>query len=305
VPLVTWLWVSILGEESDVVWRIVLGLGCVPGVILLIIALYWRRKNRLVAASENIDSQPLSPPEMAFTLADQGLEASLIKNEIPPPSTGQDNHDNDENANESSQKRSLLHALTHESNLCQKLLGTAGTWFLFDIIFYGNTLFQPIVLSKAFGASESIDRTCRDAAILSTLALPGYFVSYIMIGTYQSPKEVQMQGFAIMAVLYIIIGSFWAPLTNLKWLLLLLYGMTFFFANYGPNATTFLLPSTTFSVNCRSTLNGVSAASGKIGALLGAMMFEPLAERFGDDTIMFICAGGAIVSFAMTKCFVR
>ena len=32
-----------------------------------------------------------------------------------------------------------------------KLLGTAGGWFLFDITFYGNSLFQPTVLHEARG----------------------------------------------------------------------------------------------------------------------------------------------------------
>ena len=30
-----------------------------------------------------------------------------------------------------------------------KLMGTAGGWFLFDITFYGNSLFQPTVLHEA------------------------------------------------------------------------------------------------------------------------------------------------------------
>jgi hypothetical protein len=32
-----------------------------------------------------------------------------------------------------------------------KLMGTAGGWFLFDITFYGNSLFQPTVLHEARG----------------------------------------------------------------------------------------------------------------------------------------------------------
>lgn len=103
-----------------------------------------------------------------------------------------------------------------------------------------------------------------------------------------------------MAVLYFVIGFGWNSIKNTKVLLLLLYGGTFFFANFGPNSTTFVLPSMTYSPKCRSTLNGVSAAAGKLGAFLGATMFEPLSESMGNDTIMIFCGVIALVSFLIT-----
>ena len=106
----------------------------------------------------------------------------------------------------------------------------------------------------------------------------------------QTPQYIQMQGFAVMAILYSIISYMWNDLTQHHWLLLMLYGSTFFFSNYGPNTTTFMLPSITFSPDCRSTLNGISAACGKTGALLGSIMFEPIANTYGDGMVMFLCA---------------
>ena len=103
-----------------------------------------------------------------------------------------------------------------------------------------------------------------------------------------------------MAVLYSIIGALFSRLAEMKVLLLVIYGATFLFANYGPNSTTFMLPSMTFSANVRSTLNGVSAASGKAGALLGSMLFEPASKRLGDASIMMICACISIIGFYLT-----
>jgi PHS family inorganic phosphate transporter-like MFS transporter len=60
-----------------------------------------------------------------------------------------------------------------------------------------------------------------------------------------------------------------------------------------------------YSPDCRSTLNGISAAFGKAGALLGATMFEPVSEKLGDDKVMLICAGVSVLAFAMTRFFVR
>ncbi len=61
-----------------------------------------------------------------------------------------------------------------------------------------------------------------------------------------------------------------------------------------------MMPSMTFSRPCRSTLNGVCAASGKLGALLGATLFVPLANWLGNDRVMMICATVSVVAATMT-----
>ena len=52
-----------------------------------------------------------------------------------------------------------------------------------------------------------------------------------------------------------------------------LYALTFFFSNFGPNATTFIIPAELFPTAWRSTAHGLSAASGKAGAIVGAFGF--------------------------------
>ena len=194
----------------------------------------------------------------------------------------------------------ILFITTQEKFLFRKLIGTALTWFLFDILFYGNTLFKRVVFTSAFGDLKyTAQSVCRDSIFISVIALPGYFVSVRNVGNNKvktTPRYIQMQGFFIMSILFFIIGAAFQKLVQIPSLLLLLYGSTFFFANYGPNSTTFMLPSMTFSVNCRSTLNGICAASGKVGALIGACLFKPASEVFGDDIVMLYCSGISIVS---------
>ena len=109
-----------------------------------------------------------------------------------------------------------------------------------------------------------------------------------------------LQGFAVMAILYTAIGASWSYLRGYPALLVFLYGLTFFFANYGPNTTTFILPSLIFEHDHRATWNGVSAAAGKLGALTGATLFEPAADKFGDGAVMTICAVVALLAFVLT-----
>jgi hypothetical protein len=60
----------------------------------------------------------------------------------------------------------------------------------------------------------------------------------------------------------------------------------------------------TFSKPCRGTLNGVSAACGKLGAILGTLLFAPLAVRWGHPFILLGCACLSMVGFGVTWMFV-
>lgn len=114
-----------------------------------------------------------------------------------------------------------------------------------------------------------------------------------------------MQGFTGMALLYFAIALSWKPLKHYPSLLVFLYGLTFFFANYGPNTTTFILPSLVYSAECRSTFNGLSAAFGKLGALVGASVFGPLDNKYHEEFVMAMCAVIALIALIMTALFVR
>jgi MFS transporter, PHS family, inorganic phosphate transporter len=56
----------------------------------------------------------------------------------------------------------------------------------------------------------------------------------------------------------------------------LIYGISFFFTEFGPNATTFVYPSEIFPVRVRTTAHGVAAAMGKLGGFLGVFLFPYL-----------------------------
>ncbi|KAK9289129.1 hypothetical protein L1049_017602 [Liquidambar formosana] len=58
-----------------------------------------------------------------------------------------------------------------------------------------------------------------------------------------------------------------------------MYSLTFFFANFGPNATTFVVPAEIFPARLRSTCHGISAAAGKAGAMVGAFGFLYAAQN--------------------------
>jgi len=55
-----------------------------------------------------------------------------------------------------------------------------------------------------------------------------------------------------------------------------LYCLTDFFQNFGPNVTTFVIPGEIFPTRYRSTAHGISAASGKLGAIIAQVAFSKI-----------------------------
>jgi hypothetical protein len=83
------------------------------------------------------------------------------------------------------------------------------------------------------------------------------------------------QGFIFMAIFMFAIACKYNTLANGEHVVpfLILYSFTFFFANFGPNTMTFIIPAELFPARFRATCHGISAASGKLGAIVGAFGF--------------------------------
>nr|GFA91720.1 inorganic phosphate transporter 1-11-like [Tanacetum cinerariifolium] len=93
------------------------------------------------------------------------------------------------------------------------------------------------------------------------------------------------------------------PYRHVRWIFAALYALTFFFANFGPNSTTFVLPAELFPTRVRSTCHAISAASGKAGALVSAFGIQKY--TLGGDkgkirTAMMILAMTNMLGFFFT-----
>jgi len=162
------------------------------------------------------------------------------------------------------------------------LLGTAGSWFFLDVAYYGLGLNNSIILA-AIGYSGGANmyqyfyRTAVGNLILVCAgAIPGYWVSVATIDTL-GRKPIQLMGFSILTILFIIIGFAYHKLSGHT--LLALYVLAQFFFNFGPNSTTFVVPGECFPTRYRSTSHGFSAASGKVGAIVAQVVIGPLRTR--------------------------
>lgn len=64
-----------------------------------------------------------------------------------------------------------------------------------------------------------------------------------------------------------------------------LYCLANFFQNFGPNVTTFVIPGEAFPTRYRSTAHGISAASGKLGAIVAQVGFAQLINIGGTNQV--------------------
>lgn len=117
--------------------------------------------------------------------------------------------------------------------------------------------------------------------ILSCAGLiPGYWVSVATIDTI-GRKPIQLMGFIVLTILFCIIGFGYHVIPTGG--LFALYCLCNFFQNFGPNTTTFIVPGEVFPTRYRSTAHGISAGSGKIGAIVAQAMSGALKNNGGTN----------------------
>ncbi len=178
------------------------------------------------------------------------------------------------------------------------LIGASVAWFLFDFVYYGNTIASPLIVSKVAPHAGLITQTAYTLAIFAVAALPAYFLAAATIGRI-GRKLMQALGFTAMATAFFLLWVVPAPTTDVV-LFLILFGATYFFAEFGPNTTTFVYPAEIFPVRVRTTCHGIAAASGKIGAFIGTYALTSLLSSTGLGRVSLlvavIAAAGALVT---------
>jgi MFS family permease len=110
-------------------------------------------------------------------------------------------------------------------------------------------------------------------------AVPGYFVAAAMMDR-MGRKTIQILGFAMMALSFAAIALI-PGIEKLVYPFLIVYGISYFFTEFGPNATTFVYPAELFPVAGRTTGHGIALATGKLGGFIGVFLFPILLSAGG------------------------
>ncbi|PVH15702.1 phosphate:H+ symporter [Candidozyma duobushaemuli] len=208
-------------KACDQMWRVLIGFGCVPGCI----ALYYR----LTIAESPRYSLDVEDVTHLDKQADIEAVLDAAAQDITPP------------------KASFKDFWKHfgQWRYGKYLIGTAGSWFMLDIAYYGLGLNTAVILEAiGYASDKNIYRGYWNTAVGNLIlvcagSLPGYWVAAATVDTI-GRKPIQLMGFILLTVFFCILGFANDKIgQNGK---LALYVLCQFFENFGPNTTTFIVP---------------------------------------------------------------
>ncbi len=262
------------GAGNGVAWRTMLGLGAVPAAAVI----YLRRR------------MPESP---RYQVQVQGLGEEAAR-QLASFTGGQVSGNG---ADPGGFQLGLRAFLTNRKYLIM-LAGTAGTWFLLDYAYYGNTISTPQILGLISPAASTMTKIALQLAIFVVAAVPGYVLAIARLDRI-GHRRLQLTGFAMMALCFAVIAVI-PGMTTMVVPFLLVYGVSYFFTEFGPNMTTFVMPSELYPVSMRATGHGISAGIGKLGAFIGVFLFPLLQTSLGLRGTLLLTAGVSVLGLALT-----
>jgi MFS family permease len=178
------------------------------------------------------------------------------------------------------------------------LAGTAGCWFLLDYAYYGNTISTPQIIALITPHASQTTTIAIQLAIFVVAAVPGYILAIAKMDRI-GHRRLQLTGFIAMGACFAVIGLV-PGMTTAVVPFLVVYGVSYFFTEFGPNVTTFVLPGELFPTRLRATGHGISAGIGKLGAFIGVFLFPVLQHSLGLRGTLLLTAGVSALGALLT-----
>ncbi len=263
------------GVGHQLTWRLLLGFGAIPAAAVV----YMRTK---IPESPRYRSQVDGQTDAAAS--EMGSFTGIDVNDLDPAIT---HH-----------PLMTLRGFLRSRRMLTLVLGTAGAWFLFDYAYYGNTLSLPAILKQVAPHATLTTKLVWTLGLFIVFALPGYLLALTKMDRI-GHKRLQIIGFSVMAAAFAVLGIF-AHLTQMVVPFLMIFGISYFFIQFGPNMTTFVLPSEIFPTNMRTTGHGIAAGLGKLGAFIGVFLVPALQKSIGLRGMLLVAAGAAVGGMLLT-----
>jgi MFS transporter, PHS family, inorganic phosphate transporter len=259
-PLVAAILLATHVPDNEI-WRILLGLGAIPGLAVFYLRRQINETPRFAQAGGDLDEVQAA---ISAATGQAAFKSTKAESKARHPQGALDG----------------FKTLARNRRMLFWLIGTAGAWAMLDFAYYGNTISSPEVLKVIDPHGSLLHNTLLQLLIFVVFALPGYALAIRLLDR-TGRKTIQCFGFSMMALAFLLIGLVPGVTTTVA-PFVILFGMSYFFTEFGPNTTTFVYPAEIFPVEVRTTGHGVSAAAGKLGAFAGAYLFpDMLASSWG------------------------
>src|SRR3984957_6751123 len=273
-PLIALLLLS-SGIGDGLTWRILLGLGAIPAAAVVFLRSRMPESPRYLAQVQGESARAAKDLERfsegvitESTKTNTSVEGLGVRGFLPDP------------------------------RMIRLLLGTAGAWFLFDYAYYGNTLSLPAILKDVNPAASLQTKLLWSLGMFVIFAVPGYLLAVAKMDRI-GHRRLQFIGFAVMALCFVVLAIV-PELTQQVAPFLAILGLSYFFIQFGPNMTTFVLPSEGFPVSMRTTGHGIVAGIGKLGAFVGVFLVPVLQDHIGLRGLLAVAGISAVAGFAVT-----
>ncbi|KAG0173586.1 Inorganic phosphate transporter pho84 [Apophysomyces sp. BC1034] len=247
----------------DYVWRLCIGLGAVPAVATVYLRFTMPESPRY---SLNVNRDV----EAAAAAKGQEVSEELAK-QYTKVETKRDHW---------AEFRAYFSQWKH----FKVLLGTSLSWFLLDIAFYGLGLNNSYILSAIGFSNKSTPfetlwaNTVGQIIITCLGSVPGYYLTVFFVERW-GRRPIQIMGFAACTVLFAILaGAYYQLRDKAMPAFITIFTLAQLFQNFGANSTTFIIPGEVFPTKVRASAHGISAASGKAGAILASFAFNVLVD---------------------------
>jgi len=274
-PLVGLLLLS-SGVSHGLTWRILLGLGAIPAAGVIYLRSKMPESPRF---KDQVQGETRQAKKDIVTYSDGVVDSSI--------------------AGTHGTQRMGLSQFLRNRRMLMLLIGTAGSWFLFDYAYYGNTLSLPAILKQVDSTASLETKLLWTLGIFLVFAVPGYITAVLTMDRI-GHRRLQFIGFGVMAGAFLTLAAF-EHLTTMIAPFLAIFGLSYFFVEFGPNMTTFVLPSEVFPVSVRTTGHGIAAGIGKLGAFVGVFFVPQLQKHYGLRGMLTIAGVAAVLGFALTK----
>jgi PHS family inorganic phosphate transporter-like MFS transporter len=273
-PLVALLLLS-SGIGDGMTWRLLLGFGAIPAAAVVYLRSKMPESPRYLA---QVQGQSVQAAQQLTRFSD-----GIIAQPTAPGATSE---------------RIELRSFLSDRRMLKLILGTAGAWFLFDYAYYGNTLSLPAILKEVNPTASLETKLLWSLGMFAIFAVPGYLLAVAKMDRI-GHRRLQFIGFSVMAASFLVLAIVPALTQHVAPFLAIL-GLSYFFIQFGPNMTTFVLPSEIFPVSMRTTGHGLAAGIGKLGAFVGVFLVPVLQDHIGLRGLLVVAGASAVLGFTVT-----
>ncbi|KAI0744307.1 MFS general substrate transporter [Daedaleopsis nitida] len=303
-------------SRVDGVWRILVGLSLIPAFGTLYQRLTLPESTRFTESQKRVRDEESIEELKKKANADPGVSEKDTATSVKPVADGTQTPSDQQSEKDAADARAkdLAHAkATHfkeffayfsEWRHARILMGTCMCWFLLDIAFYGINLNQNVVLQQiGFDGNNGspwnrLFKIGIGNLIVTALGfVPGYYVSILTIEKL-GRKWIQIQGFLFAALFLAILASKFHSLSTPAFIVC--FAFLQFFFNFGANTTTYCYPAEVFPTRFRASAHGMSAAAGKAGAIISALVFNSLSKDIGTPAVLWIFFGCCVAGAGFT-----